>query len=66
MTGVALAVWPAPAFAQTPPEPRARADQEGVFSLVVENDSLSSGAVCASAQHGNTPNATPVTNAVRR
>ncbi len=45
MTGVALGLLPATvACAQTPPDARARADQEGVFSLVVENDSLSSGA----------------------
>ncbi|MBS0385254.1 MAG: DUF2219 family protein, partial [Proteobacteria bacterium] len=43
MTGVALGLLPAAALAQAPEE-RARADQEGVFSLVVENDSLSSGA----------------------
>jgi len=44
MTGVALGMLPAAAFAQTTPDVRQRADSEGVFSLVVENDSLSSGA----------------------
>jgi hypothetical protein len=44
MTGVALGMLPAAAFAQTAPETRKRADSEGVFSLVLENDSLSSGA----------------------
>jgi hypothetical protein len=44
MTGVALGMLPAAAFAQTAPDVRERADSEGVFSLVVENDSLSSGA----------------------
>ena len=44
MTGVALGMLPAAAFAQVAPGERARADSEGVFSLVVENDSLSSGA----------------------
>jgi hypothetical protein len=44
MTGAALGMLPAAAFAQTTPEARERADSEGVFSLVLENDSLSSGA----------------------
>src|SRR5262249_9128096 len=44
MTGAALGLMPALACAEAPAADRARADQEGVFSLVVENDSLSSGA----------------------
>ena len=44
MAGVAFGMLPAAAFAQTAPDARAQADDKGVFSLVVENDSLSSGA----------------------
>ncbi len=44
MTGVALGLAPQAALAQTPRDVSDRPDQQGVVSLVVENDSLSSGA----------------------
>ena len=44
MTGVALGLAPQAACAQTPSDGFDRTDQEGVISLIVENDSLSSGA----------------------
>ena len=44
MTGVAMGMLPAAAWAQAASVTNQRADSQGVFSLIVENDSLSSGA----------------------